>query len=149
MPLASLTSVANSPVRRRRVGDHFDKLFAAAGAFFDFGAFGGGALVVPEKCPADHLVLLVEEDGAVHLAGQADRFDVGRLELCLLHDGPDGLYRGVPPVVRVLLTPERFGMVTGVGGHRLGQNLAAAVDGEGLGAGRADVDAEVDAHRRV
>ncbi len=181
MPLASLTSVANSPVSRRRISSFGSSTFTVLSKFFgsllrsqrifgavkpvraglatisisflrpparrlDFLALGGGALVVPQQCAADDAVVLVEEHGAVHLAGKADRADVGRLELGLLHDGAHGFHRGLPPVVRVLLTPQRFGMVARVGGHRLAEDFAALVDGERFGAGRADVDAEVDAH---
>ncbi len=92
------------------------------------------------------LVVLVEKDRAVHLAREADRANVGRFQLGFLHDGADGLHRGLPPIFRVLLAPERFGMVTRVRGQRLCQDFAAVVDRERFGAGRADVDAEVDAH---
>ncbi len=120
MPLASLTSVANSPVRRRRIssfgsstlrvfskclrlvvpqpedfrggeagqgriGDQLDEIRPAADPLFDFGALGGGPLVVPEDRPADDLVVLVEKHRAVHLAGEPDRLHVGRLELGLGH----------------------------------------------------------------
>ena len=119
MPLASLTSVANSPVRRRRISSFGSKTlrvlskclgswfrsqrifgavkpvmaglatslirFApAADALLDLGAFGGGPLVVPEDGAANDLVVLVEKDRAVHLAGKTDGLDVGRLDLGLV-----------------------------------------------------------------
>ncbi len=59
------------------------KLGPPAGAVLDFVALGRGALVVPQQRPADHAVLLVEKHRAVHLAREADRLDVGRLQLCL------------------------------------------------------------------
>ena len=56
------------------------------------------------------------------------------------------LDRGLPPVVGVLLAPERLGEVAGIGFHGRGQDRALVVDGQGLRAGGADVDAEIDAH---
>ena len=74
---------------QRRIGDHLDQLRAPAGALFDLLALGGRALIVPQKRAADHAVLLVEKHRAVHLARQADRLHVGRLELGFLDDRPD------------------------------------------------------------
>src|SRR5690606_27679026 len=116
----------------RRVGDHLDELFAAAGAFFDFFALRASTLIVPEERSANDSVLFVEEDRAVHLAGEADAFDVGRLQLRAFHDGADGADRGLPPVFRILLAPEWLGGVERILGRRFGKHFAFFVDGDGL-----------------
>ena len=130
----------------RGVGDHLDELLAAAGAALDLVALGGGALVVPEQGGADHLAGFVEEHRAVHLAGEADGGDVGGLELGLLHDGADDLHRGLPPVLGVLLAPQRLGVGARVAGAGRGEDAAVGGDGEALGSGGADVDAETGGH---
>ena len=159
MPLASLTSVANSPVSRRRisslgsstlhglvevlrlvvaqpenfrggeagqrrVGDHADQL--ACGRRPGCSISSHSAAVrwsFHNRARRIDAVLLVEKHRAVHLARQADRLHVGRLELGLLHDGPDRLHRGLPPILRVLLAPQRLGMVARVGGQSPGPRI--------------------------
>ena len=111
----------------RRIGDHLDELLPPAGPLLDFFTLGGRPLVVPQQGPPHDVVLLVEKHRAVHLAREADRPHVGRLELRLLHDGADRLHRRLPPIVRVLLTPERFGMVARVRGHRLAEDFARSL----------------------
>ena len=103
------------PIRRR----------SAAGPLFDFLAFGGGALVVPEQGAADDAVALIEEDRAMHLARQADRFDVGGFELALLDDGADGFDDGLPPIFGILFAPERFGVIDRIFGGCLGEDFSA------------------------
>src|ERR1700750_295719 len=82
----------------------------------------------------------------MHLARETDSPHVGRLQLRFLHDSSHSFHGRLPPVLRVLLTPQRFGMVAGVRRQRVCEDLAALVDGERFRAGSADVDAEVDAH---
>ena len=69
-----------------------------ADALLDLGALGRGALVVPEDRRAQHLLVLVERDEAVHLAGEADRRGLD------VEVGERGLGRA-PPVLRILLGP--------------------------------------------
>ncbi len=57
------------------------------------------------------LVVFVEKHGAVHLARQPDRLDVGRLQLGLLDDGAHRSDRRPPPIVGILLAPQRLGMI--------------------------------------
>ena len=45
-------------------------------------ALGLGALVAPDERGAEDLAVGVEHDAAVHLAGEADGFDVGRRDRC-------------------------------------------------------------------
>ena len=86
--------------------------------------------------------LLVQKHRAMHLARQADRLHVGRLELRPADDAADRSHGRPPPIVRVLLAPQRLGVIDGIGLGRLGEDFAARVDRQGLGAGGADVDAE-------
>ena len=57
-------------------------------------ALGAGPLVVPEDRRPEDLVRRVEQDGAVHLAGEADRCDVVAGDAGLGQDG-----RGSPSTV--------------------------------------------------
>ena len=129
-----------------RVGDHADKGLAPARTALDLFALGGGPLVVPEDRAADHFAIAVEEDRAMHLAGKADRLDIARLELGRLDHAADGGDGRLPPVVRVLFAPKRFGMVEWIGLQGGSEDVARGVDGQGFGARRADVDAQECAH---
>ena len=133
----------------RRIGDHLDELLAPPGPAFDLFTLGGRALVVPQQGRADHLVLLVEKHRAVHLTGEADRPDVGPFEIGYFDHRIHDLDRGFPPILWVLLAPKRLGVVAGVVGRGLGQNLALGVDGQRLGAGGANVDANANAHGEI
>jgi len=68
-------------------------------------ALGLGAGVAPDERGAQDRAALVEHDGAVHLAGEADGGD----GLAWFRGGgersADGLLRGAPPVLGVLLGP--------------------------------------------
>ena len=61
--------------RERPVAGERDEALEAD-ALLDLCALGPGALVVPEDRRAEHAVLRVEADQAVHLAGEADSVDV-------------------------------------------------------------------------
>ena len=128
------------------IGHQFDQIRPAAHAPLHLDALGRRALIVPEDRPANHLVVAVEKHRAVHLAGEPDRLHVGRLEFRLGHRLADRPDRRLPPVLGVLLAPQRFGEVAGVGFHGRGPDRALLVDGQGFGAGSANVNAEVDAH---
>src|SRR5262245_47837914 len=86
----------------RRIGDKLNQFLPPAGPLLDLVAFGGRPLVVPEQRLANHLATLVEKNGAVHLAREADRLDVGRFELCHFDDGLNRRYAGSPPIFWVL-----------------------------------------------
>ena len=144
VPLASLTSVAYSPVRRRRIssfgsstlrvrskcrgswlrsqrifgavkpvragiGHHLDQFVAAAGALFDLGAFGRGALVVPEDRAADDPIVVSRNTEPCIWPESPMAFTSAGLEPGLGHHVADRADRGLPPVFRVLLAPERLG----------------------------------------
>ncbi len=58
-----------------RVGDRFEDLFASHGPVDEID-LGLAALVAPDEGGADHGVGAVEDDQAMHLAGEADAADV-------------------------------------------------------------------------
>jgi hypothetical protein len=129
-----------------RIGDHADQFGPPAGAALQLVALGRRSLIVPQQRAANDLVVLVEKNRAVHLAREADRLDVSRFEFGFLDDRADGLDRGLPPVFRLLLAPQRLGVVRGVEARGLGQDFPLFVDRQRLGARGADVDAEKAAH---
>jgi hypothetical protein len=126
-----------------RIGDHFNEFGAATGAVVNFVALGGGALVVPQNGGANHLVVFVQKHRPVHLARQPNRPHVGRLATGGGHRTADGRFNGLPPIFGILLAPQRPGMCAAIAGGALAQQLAGAIDGNGLGARGADIDAEI------
>ena len=106
----------------------------------DLGALGSRPLVVPEDRRANHAVLFVEGDEAVHLTGQSDSRDVAA-EL-----GERGL-ACTPPVLRVLLGPagpRRRERIRALGAR---DDLALRRDGDRLDTGRPDVEPRDERHR--
>ena len=120
-----------------RLGDQV----VAAEAILDLGALRAGALVVPQDRGADHLLLVVEHDEPVHLAGKADR---GRLDGERRERG----LSGAPPVLGILLRPARPGRREPVAALGPGDDLPGRRDRECLDRARADVEADEDAFSR-
>ncbi len=102
-----------------------------------------GADVAPDERRTDYVVVGVEHDRAVHLAGKSYAGDVGALEIGLGERVPDGNAAGAPPVLRILLRPSDFrrGEVGVLFGCRC-DHLAALVDDERAGSAGANVNAE-------
>jgi hypothetical protein len=73
-------NLGRGEARQRAIGDEFHEFGATSGQPFDFVAFDTGSLIVPEERWAYDLAVFVQEDGAVHLACQADARDGIRLE---------------------------------------------------------------------
>ncbi len=151
LPMARLVPADPQQLGRResgqgRVGDHPDEGLAAPRLVLDLAALLGRALVVPEQGRADDRARLVEEHRAVHLPAQADAGDVLRTDFPGGQHPADRLDRRVPPEVGMLLRPAGPGVVAGILGGRRGEDRPPFVDGQRLGPGGADVDAEGDAH---
>jgi len=93
---------------------------------------GARALVVPEDCRPQHLVVLAKDDQPVHLARQPDR-PLWQLRKHAL--------RRAPPILRVLLGPAgvRTGNIERRG--RLLHHGVFVVDDDGLDTRSADIDA--------
>ncbi len=109
-------------------------------------ALGGGALVVPEDGGADDVVLGIEHDEAVHLAAQADAAHLGALDAGTGERTADGLAGAAPPVLGVLLAPERPRGMGGVLGGGGGDHAALLIAQQGPGARGADVDSQKISH---
>ena len=77
---------------------------------------------------------------------RVDRPDLGRLDLGLLYRRTNRVDRGPPPVLGVLLAPQRLGMFAGVFFARFGQNLTGGINQQTLGGRRPDINAQEDAH---
>src|ERR1044071_5689984 len=74
----------------------------------------------------------------MHLAGQTDAGNLPRRHA----KSPDASDSRAPPILGVLLGPERFWRVQRVFGCRAGADGAVGVDQNCFDAGRADVDAQ-------
>ena len=74
--LADPEELGEGEVGQRGVGDELDDSFAADGVVEPVG-LGLGALVAPDEGGAEDAAVGVEHDAAVHLAGEADGFDLG------------------------------------------------------------------------
>ena len=125
-----------------RHGDVAGDLAGAREGGLDLGALGHGAAVVPEDRRAQHLVVVVEADRAVHLAGEADAAQAG--EAVLAGERVDG---GLDAPATSPRDPARTSRGAGAGRVRRLARLAdqplVAVEEDGLDRGGADVDAEV------
>ena len=127
-----------------RIGDHADQLCAPAGPLFDFVALGGRPLIVPQKGTANDLGLSCRETPS-RASGPTDRSPCtsAGLSLAFLTTCANGLDGRLPPIFGVLLAPQRLGVIDRIAGAGLRQDFARWIDRQRLGAGRADVDADV------
>jgi len=148
---ARLVSADPEDLRRRearegRVRDHAEETAPTAGRPGDLVALGAGPLIVPEDRAAKDPAAPVEEDGAVHLARQADAGDLDGPDLGRTKHLANTRPGRLPPILGVLLAPGGPGSVRGIldGGRRA--DAAALVHQEGLRAAGTDVDAEQIGH---
>ena len=93
-----------SEARQRRVGGELNQP-AGADLLRDFAAFFAGALIAPDNRWAQHVVVLIQKDEAVHLTRQADRVNLAGLRTAFREAFGDGEACRSPPVPRVLLRP--------------------------------------------
>src|SRR3954452_12004219 len=100
----------------------------------------GRSLIGPDDGRREGLVVLTQENGPVHLPGEADSGDSGRSgpPCRLLHGGTDRL----PPGLRVLLGPTRSGSEDRVLGAAGATNTTVSVDNDGLDRRRAEIDSQ-------
>ena len=110
---------------------------------FEFDTLGKGARIVPQNGRAQHVLLLVEQRGAMHLARQRDAAQAGKRHWLGAADGRDHVQRGVPPVLRVLLGPAGMGARHAQGHAAAGEDGLRVVGQDGLDFGSADIDTEI------
>ena len=99
--------------------------------------------VAPDERGTKDRAVFVEQDGAVHLASEAECGD-GLLRLGRSGNGvADGFLRGAPPILGILLRPAgmrraKRSMVTG----RAGDNLAFGIHDDGARAARSYIHSQ-------
>ena len=107
-----------------------------------------GALVAPEQRGAQHFSRCVEQDAAVHLAGQSHGLDLCAIQFGGSNRARDGLARGAPPVLGLLLRPaDLFGADRRVLAGRRRHHAALAVHQHGPRSPRPNIDSQK--HRAV
>ena len=133
-------------LRRREAGQH---LVAGEGKqpietepLGDLVALLTGALIVPQDRRPEHPVIAVEHRQPVHLAGHADGAHIGAGRAGLCQRTSDAGSRAFPPLMRILLRPERAGRGDGQLGGRAGDHRPLLIDQQRLGARRRYVYAE-------
>jgi hypothetical protein len=102
----------------------------------------GGALVAPQQRGAYRLAALVQEDRAVHLPAQADATHCVCRNARLRQHAPYRRAGSLPPVVGVLLCPQRARRIQGVRLARAGDHRARLINQQRLHARSADVYAQ-------
>ena len=106
-------------------------------------ALGLGALIAPDEGGAEDLAVGVEHDAAMHLAGEAEGFDLGPGGSKVCQNALNGFDGGAVPVLRILLGPaDVLGVDGGVFGAVRAEDGSAAIDENCACAAGADVDAE-------
>lgn len=146
--LAQPEDFGGSETGQRRIGYELDQLLASAGLLLDLGALGGGPLVVPENRRADDVLLLVEEDAAVHLAAEADSRHLVRLDFAGFQDLLDAGNCRIPPVGGILLGPPRVRVRHAVRRCGRRQDSSVLTHSQRLGAAGADVNPQKNCHTR-
>ncbi len=109
-------------------------------------ALSGRALVVPQDRRPEHGVGCVEQDGAVHLAGQANCGDRRPVNSGALERLADGQHGTVPPKLWILLRPTRARDLVAVLGDSDSGYRAVAVEQDRLCRRSRDVDAQNERH---
>jgi hypothetical protein len=109
-------------------------------------ALDGGALVVPEDRGAEDGISGIEQNEPVHLAGEADRHDVGAGCVCGRQGRPDCHDRRVPPRGGILLAPHRVRRARPVFGRADATDGAGLIDEDRFRGRRRDVDPEDERH---
>jgi hypothetical protein len=100
-------------------------------------------LIAPDEGGANHFIVAIEQDGAMHLSGKSDAGDLIVAGFGRSESAPDGQRAGSPPVARVLLRPPGLRRCEGSMLFRGGGDHASLlVDEESASAAGADIDAE-------
>ena len=99
------------------------------------------SLIAPDQCRSNNLVAIIEQHGAVHLAGESN---AGNFVGSSSASGEGALYsqhRGSPPIPRILFCPSHLragerNVLLGAGRD----NPAVFIDDECAGAARTNID---------
>jgi hypothetical protein len=104
---------------------------------------GLGSLITPNQGRTDDFVILVEQDGAVHLAGESDGHDRFGCKAGGLERFANRECGGAPPVARVLFRPAglRAGEI-GVIFRARGEDCAEFIEDDGARSAGSNVDAK-------
>jgi hypothetical protein len=102
-----------------------------------------GALIAPDQRGPDDLIVRIQQDGSMHLAGKAD---AGNLVFTSFHPGESathGQAAGSPPIARILFRPTWLGRSEGgvLFGAR-GDYPALFIHEESAGSASTDIDPE-------
>jgi hypothetical protein len=104
---------------------------------------GFGSLIAPDQSWTDDFVIFIEQDGAVHLAGESDGGDGFGGEARGLEGFANRQCGGAPPVARILLRPAGRGTgEVGVLFRARRKDRAVFFEEDGAGSAGSDVDAE-------
>ncbi|KXF76660.1 hypothetical protein ATN84_11490 [Paramesorhizobium deserti] len=110
-------------------------------------AFAAAAPVIPQDRRPQHPALAVEQGGAVLLAGKADAFHLSESLGREIPDPRDGLLRGLPPFLRILLRPHRPRPQDLDRSRSLGDQRLILVEKHGLYGRCTDIDTEIGRHQ--
>ena len=75
-------NLGGGPAGERRIGGQLNQT-VLADLLVDLVALLAGALVAPDDAAAQNLALAIQHDQTVHLSGQTDAADLGRIRACL------------------------------------------------------------------
>ena len=83
----------------------------------------------------------------MHLAGKADRFDVGALDSAFRENFGDDLHDRLPPILGILFAPKRFRRVARIFPDAGGEDFSFAVNRQHFSSRRSDVDTQINVLR--
>ncbi len=105
--------------------------------------FGCRPLIAPDERGAENAIVLIQQNGAMHLTAQADGGDLFRAGRGLLQQGGNGVNGRLPPVFRILLRPARLWRAKGsMLTHCRADHFSCRVYQQDARAAGADVDSD-------
>ncbi len=75
----------------------------------DFITLRARALIIPQDRWAQHVAVAIQQHQPMHLAGQPEPADFGRIDAALGEHAANALDRSIPPKLWILFAPERLG----------------------------------------
>ena len=74
-------------------------------SFCDLLTFPGRSLITPDNGTADHLIIFIQHNKAMHLSGNTKSLDILPVHTGFLHNLRNGFQRRILPILRILLCP--------------------------------------------